>query len=439
MLLFSYTITPRLQYVVDFLNKELFETTVTITTDLHHFQTAVGPRINYSSEPFDAEVFSVRPVRLLFEKGIRPQDIHCFTSQGRTAFFASEGDLPFDLLAATFYVLSRYEEYLPHDKDEYGRYAHTNSLAFREGFLDQPLVNYWLLQFKQALLQRFPNLTFSKKNFKCILSYDIDIAWSYLHKGFVRTAGGFARSVIKGQWTEVKDRWNVLRGLQKDPYDCFEWLDALHLYCRLRPYYFFLVARKQVGYDKNTPTDVKAFRQLIEYYSNTYKTGIHPSWQSGDDPDLLVEEKEWLEVVADTPITRSRQHYIRFELPDTYRLLVKAGIEKDFSMGYGSINGFRASVCSSFVWYDLNLEQSTSLVLYPFCFMDANSYYEQKDTPQQAYAELVLYHEQIRKLNGMMISIWHNSILGTDRRFAGWREMFELFMRETVYWDAYSD
>jgi hypothetical protein len=42
-------------------------------------------------------------------------------------------------------------------------------------------------------------------------------------------------------------------------------------------------------------------------------------------------------------------------------------------------------------------------------------------------------------MNGMMISIWHNSILGTDKTFAGWRDMFELFMKETVYWDAYSD
>jgi hypothetical protein len=29
--------------------------------------------------------------------------------------------------------------------------------------------------------------------------------------------------------------------------------------------------------------------------------GIHPSWQSGDDPRLLKEEKEWLEVVAEKP------------------------------------------------------------------------------------------------------------------------------------------
>lgn len=439
MLLYCNTITPRLQYVVDFFSKELFDAPILITSDRSIFQHNDGPRLNYSSEVFTGAVFTIRPVGLLWEKGIRPQSIYCFDVHGRRAFFPTTGDFPFDVLAASFYLLSRYEEYLPHEKDEYGRYAHTNSLAFREGFLDQPLVNYWLLHLKQALAQRFPGLLFRKKNFKCILSYDIDIAWSYLHKGLVRTAGGFARSMLKGQWSQVKERWQVLRGKKRDPYDCFEWLDALHLYCRSRPYYFFLVAQKQVGYDKNTPTHIRPFRELIEYYANTYKTGIHPSWQSGDDTDLLLEEKEWLEVVAGTEIIRSRQHYIRFTLPDTYRRLIKAGIEKDYSMGYGSINGFRASVCSSFAWYDLENEVATSLLIYPFCFMDANSLYEQRDSPQQAYAELILYHEQVRKVHGMMISIWHNSILGTDASFAGWREMFELFMRETVYWDAYSD
>jgi hypothetical protein len=439
MLLYCNTISPRLLYIVDFFSKELFESPISITTESLVFEQFNGPKLNYSQQSFPGESLCIHPTGLLFESGIQPQLIDCFTVNGRTAFFATTGDFPFDIFAASFYLLSRYEEYLPHEKDEYGRYAHINSLAFREGFLDQPLVNYWLLHFKEVLTQRFPGILFRKKNFKCILSYDIDIAWSYLHKGFVRTAGGFARSVLKGRWSEVKERFDVLRRVKKDPYDCFEWLDALHLYCRLRPYYFFLVARKQVGYDKNTSTEVKPFRHLIEYYARTYKTGIHPSWQSGDDIDLLREEKEWLEVVADTEISRSRQHYIRFTLPDTYRELMKVGIEKDFSMGYGSINGFRASVCSSFAWYDLQQEVTTSLLIYPFCFMDANSFYEQKDSPQVAYAELIRYHEQIRKLNGMMISIWHNSILGTDVSFAGWREMFELFMRETVYWDAYQD
>ncbi|WP_315818395.1 DUF7033 domain-containing protein [Paraflavitalea speifideaquila] len=170
----------------------MFEEPISITTDSHAFEQANGPKLNYSSQDLTGHHLSIHPVDLLFESGIRPQTIHCFTTNGQVAFFSTTGDLPFDIFAASFYLLSRYEEYLPHEKDEYGRYGHTNSLAFREGFLDQPLVNYWLKHFKEVLVQKFPGLLFRKTNFKCILSYDIDIAWSYLHKGFVRTAGALA-------------------------------------------------------------------------------------------------------------------------------------------------------------------------------------------------------------------------------------------------------
>lgn len=439
LVLYCHTITPRLQYMVDFFSKEMLEEPIQITTHAEQFKSITGPRLNYSSTPLSPGEFLIEPANLLFETGIRRQSITCFQKHSYKAFFATQGDWPFDILAASFYLISRYEEYLPHEKDMYERYAHSNSLAYREGFLQLPLVNLWLEDFKKALQEKFPDLLFKRGKFKCVLSYDVDIAYSYQEKGFVRTAGGFARSALQGKWNEVKDRWQVLRGHKKDPYDCFEWLDALHLYCRLKPYFFFLVAKETSAYDKNINPGSPLYQGLISYYAHSYKIGLHPSWQSGDNDELLREEIEWLEVVADKKIIHSRQHYIRFTLPHTYRKLVKAGIQKEFSMGYGTVNGFRASVCSSFNWYDLEEERSTSLVVYPFCFMDANSFYEQKNTPQQAYHELQMYYEQVKKLKGIFISVWHNFILGTDRSFAGWREMFELFMKETVYWDAYYD
>jgi hypothetical protein len=439
LLLYCHIISPRIKYIVDFFSKELFDEPITITTDVAAFKASAQPVLNYSETDFSEQEFFIHSTPLLFESGIRAQAVECFDVNFHKAFFETSGDFPFDIFAASFYLLSRYEEYLPHEKDEYGRYAHTNSLAFREGFLQLPLVNVWLKEFKNALQQKFPSIRFKRTNFKCVLSYDIDMAYSYLHKGFVRTAGGFARSIVKGEWSSVNDRWDVLQRKKQDPFDCFEWLDALHLYCRLKPYFFFLVAKKQTGYDKNTSPDVRSFKSLIEYYACSYKVGLHPSWQSGDDESLVKEEMEWLEVIADKKIIHSRQHYIRMTLPQTYRTLIKAGIQKDFSMGYGSINGFRASVCSSFNWYDLEKEETTPLLLFPFCFMDANSLYEQKNTPQQAYYELIQYYESVKKLHGIFITIWHNSILGTDPSFKGWRSMFELFMKETVYWDAYYD
>lgn len=439
LLIYSNTITPRLQYIIDFFSKELFDEPIRLTTDPELFRQYDGPRLNYSDSDFSEKEFFIKNTPLLFEKDIRKQTIECFELNFHKAFFPTKGDFPFDLFAAAFYLLSRYEEYLSHQKDEYGRFAHTESLAFKEGFLQQPLVNIWIDDFKKAILRKFPQLIFRRSSFKCLLTYDVDIAYSYKHKGLLRNAGGFIRSAMKREWKMIRERWNVLTGIEKDPFDCFEWLDALHLYCRIKPYYFFLVAKKTGKYDKNNSTADKVFSELIEYYAQTYKVGIHPSWQSADDSRLLKEEIEWLEVVVDKPVTYSRQHYIRLNMPQTYKQLIAHGIEKDFSLGYGSINGFRASVCSSYYWYNLEKEETSSLLLYPFCFMDANSFFEQKNTPQQAYEELIGYYNRVKKHNGIFISIWHNHMLGTTSQFAGWRQLFELFMKETVYWDAYYD
>ena len=440
LLLYTNTTSPRLRYIVDFISSELFTDPITITTDKDQFTRHTGPRLNYSDTDFSEEEFFIKATSLLFEDTIVPQHIECFELNYAKAFFATRGDCPFDILAASFYLLSRYEEYLPHEKDEYGRYAHTNSLAWKEKFLHLPLVNSWLSDFRKALQLKFPALPFKRPRFEFVPSYDIDIAWSYRHKGWRRNAGGFLRSLQNGQWAQVKERWQVLRQKQKDPFDSYEWLDALHLYCKVKPVYFFLVAGEQKGYDKNIPTSSKAFRELVQYYAQVYKIGLHPSWQSSVAPDttILKEEKEWMEVIIDRPIAHSRQHYIKFELPDTFRRLISAGLLKDYSMGYGAINGFRASVASSFYWFDLQKNETTALRLFPFCYMDANSFYEQKHTPQQAYEELVHFYNTIKKHHGLMVTIWHNHFLGTDPLFAGWKEMYEIFMKENVYWDAYS-
>src|SRR5262249_25502246 len=152
----------------------------------------------------------------------------------------------------------------------------------------------------------------------------------------------------------------------------------------------------------------KIMQRVIREHSDLYSIGIHPSWQSGNDAERLKLEILSLGHIAGKQIHASRQHFIRFTLPTTFRRLTDVGIEAEFSMGYGSINGFRASVASAFYWYDLEKEEQTKLLLYPFCFMDANSFYEQRLSGQQAARELRNYHNIVKSVNGMLITIWHN-------------------------------
>jgi len=422
ILVYTHTITPRLQYITHFLFRELMGLDNMLVIDSEYFKNYDGPKINYSDLVFDFDTYIIRNHTLLFEEGISEQQLDVFEINNREAFFKTTGgDHPFDIFAAAFYLLTRYEEYGDHEKDEYGRYAHTNSTAFKSGFLDKPIINLWVKDLAAALQKKFPALQPNWPAFKFLPTYDIDIAYAYKYKGVARNIGGFVRS-------PSLNRLQVLAGAKKDPFDTYKWLEELHKQNQLSPLYFFLVAEKNGRYDKNILPHKDIMWKLVKYHARRYDIGLHPSWQSGDKPELLEREKEYLADMGEVPVNRSRQHYIRFNLPADFRRLVRLGIKSEYSMGYGSINGFRASVAAPFYWYDLEREEQTFLRVHPFCFMDANAYYEEKLTAGAALEESLYYLNSCREANGTMISVWHNNFLGTDPAFKGWRDAYEKFI-----------
>ncbi|MFL5810292.1 MAG: polysaccharide deacetylase family protein [Flavisolibacter sp.] len=444
-LIFSHSITPRLRFVVDFLS-QYYGLSLKLISDEEKYRDAKDAcKINYSYHQISSGEIFIHSHVLLFETSIRPVKIECFeirrepqasqtlpTSNSYKAFFRTHGDFEFDLLAGIFYLISRYEEYLPHKKDMFGRYAHENSLAFKENFLHLPLINIWLEDFRTILARKNPEFNARKPTFSFVPTYDIDMAWSFRNKGLKRNAGAITILFLKAKFRSAIHRIKVLRRKKPDPFDAYEWMDNLHESYRVKPFYFFLVAKEKSRFDKNIHPSNEEFIRLIRSISSRYQVGLHPSWASGDESSLLEKERHSLEHITSKHIEASRQHFIRMQLPSTYQNLLNAGIQNDYSMGYGSINGFRASIASPFYWYDLKNDTATNLLIHSFCFMDANAYYEEKLSAEEALKQIMWYYEVIKSVNGTMITIWHNSFLGTAKEFEGWREVYEEFVRRVV-------
>jgi hypothetical protein len=391
--------------------------------------------IAYTVDKPSFPAIHIVPYGLLTETGIREQQLLMDRWEEMPCFFNTEGDIPFDIFSAAFFLVSRYEEYLDHEKDAYGRYSHRGSLAFLEGFLDLPIVELWAQKLREMIRWTFPNEKLGFRKFRYLPTYDIDHAWCYLRKGLLRTVGQLVMDIATANFKRFQQRFRVLRGLEKDPYDIYEWLDALHLKYGLKPYYFFPLAKKVQGYDRNISPYDKKLRDLMAYHASGYRTGVHPSWQSGDNIKVLREEFVLFSTITGSEPEYSRFHFLRFNLPEDYRKLLDHGITEEHSMGYGTINGFRASVSTPFKWYDLAAEKLTNLLVYPYCWMDANSYYEQNYKPSQAYDELKHYHDVVKKVRGTLVTISHNNFLSTESNFAGWKEVYEIFLNDVVYWD----
>lgn len=429
ILILTDTASPRLDYIAKLLFVEISGMRVVVTTDRNEWLSFAGPRINYTKDFSDASSFHIMPHGLLFEQCIRPVAMDVSEVHGMPVFFMNPaGDIPFDIFSASFFLVSRYEEYLPHVRDAYGRFDARSSLAFRASFLHLPMVEMWASELSVSLMKRFPGLAFPAKRFSFLPTYDIDIAYSHAGRGAFRTISGGIRSLVSGRFDLLRTRFRVVTGKEKDPYDSYDFLNGLHDRFGLSAVYFMLAARNIKGYDRNISVQNPVLQQLARRLADRYEVGAHPSWQSGDHPGLLAQEMKTVGDICGKALRSSRQHYIRLAFPSTYRLLLANGIRDDYSMGYATMNGFRASVSSSFQWYDLENDCATGLRVHPFCYMDANAFHELRMGPDEAFTEMSNLYQSVRKVNGRMIGIWHNSMLGTDPMYKGWREAYVAFL-----------
>ena len=126
-LIYSHSVSPRLQYIVDFLSQYYGQAFKIIYDEDKYIAATDACKINYGYHRLaDGEIF-IHSHALLFESSVHPVKIECFKKNDHPVFFKAEGEIGFDIFAAIFYLITRYEEYLPYKKDSYGRYTHENA------------------------------------------------------------------------------------------------------------------------------------------------------------------------------------------------------------------------------------------------------------------------------------------------------------------------
>ncbi len=429
--IYSHKNSKRLQYILKLVFTELLGIEYSFTTNTDEYKQADGAKIQYTTTPIDDHLF-LYSENLLFETNIQHQEIQIINHQNIPCLFpiyVDESILPFDIFSAVFYLISRYEEYLPHKKDMHKRFVAAESFAFQNNFLHKPVINIWVNELKKTIQKRYPNLQTSPKKYRYTPTYDIDIAWSYKNKGLTRNIGGSIRDLIHFNTKAIKRRYKVLFGKEKDPYDTYQLQKTWQNIYQLKPIYFILFG--ELGpFDKNISPLNFEFQDLIKDIRDHANIGIHPSYESNDDTKKLKKEIENLGETIHVDIIRSRQHYLKLNLPQTYRSLLNLGIKHDYTMGYASQVGFRAGIASSFFFYDLDLEIETKLRVHPFAVMDGTLKDYLRLDPNSAKEIISSIISEIKNVNGHMISLWHNESLSNEGKWKGWIEVYEHLLKE---------
>jgi hypothetical protein len=349
--------------------------------------------------------------------------------KGLPIFFLTSGgsDIPFDIFAASFFLVSRYEEYIETDHDEYGRYCSSSSIAAKNGFLDKPVVDLWAKELAKAFLHKFPNLVFRRNEYKSILTIDTDQPFAYLGNSLFRSIGSFF-SEKKGIQESVGDRYRIITKEEKDPFDVFDYVIDNIEKSNIDTRFFFPVGNRS-KYDSNPSWKNEEYRKLIHKISAKYQIGLHPSFVAGGDGSLINTEAVRLKLILGKEIISCRFHYIRLFFPNSYNNVIQAGISEDYSMGYPDEPGFRAGIARPYFFYNVAADLLTNLKIIPFQVMDATLFDYKKFDPDDSKEIILRLINETRNVGGLFVSIWHNTSLLENEKWKRWREVFEFMIK----------
>lgn len=401
MLIYIPAPSPRVQYVFDFVLRESLGIDYELTSNLDFFNLADNS-IKWSYGENISNVPSLPAVTLLWETNVDHQECVKIIQEDLIPIFETEnyGEVNFDILASIFYLISRYEEYLPCVKDQHGRFVAIQSIAYQYGFLETAMVNRYILWLAKWLRKKFTSLDVKMSKPRALMSVDIDHPF-------------YTKDVSLGKW--IKRSLKEFSFLSEtDKYDTSDFiLDSLG---DLPSIFFILCPKNPSDMDHFNQRDSEAFTAMIRKLRAKTKMGIHPSYYA-EERNLLEEELSWLSAYHERPLKSARFHYLRFDIETTPHLLIKAGIQNDFSLGYGTHAGFRTSCSLPFYLFDLKKNRKTNLKIYTPCIMDSVFKYGELEGFEEKSNQMI---EEVKNYGGVFMPIFHNDIV-TDEE---WQKNF---------------
>lgn len=410
----------RARYAVEQMLGTMLGFRIQRVSDRRDLDPAALPCLCYSYDPVPG-AFHVRPADGL-QDGSPPTIDPGVSHRGdQPMLFPVEGgDLPFDPFAAAFFLLSRAEEWTSLPADEHGRPL-TNALhAARHDYLHRPVVDEWALLLAEAWRARDPRLPIPRRSYQQVTTIDLDNGFKYLGREPWRSAGAWVREQLTGDRRSARERIAVLSGKAADPFELDdEVLDRLSR-CSSRTIAFVLTSDRG-KHDHAVPVEHPRYAAYLRRISAHAEIGLHPSYRTSTVQGLTEIERDRLANAVERPISASRQHFLRFATPGTFRTAIALGFSEEHSMGCHDRLGFRAGTCTPYKWYDLERDESTELTIHPFAAMDNTLSEKLRLTPENALHETERVIAAVKRVSGTFTGLWHESFLAATGAKASWR------------------
>lgn len=321
----------------------------------------------------------------------------------------------FDLLAFSFFLLSRLEELRIVQRDKHGRFPAACSWAFRHGLLNRPLVNECAEWLWEKLLIKGWKAPRKLRDFKWQFSCDVDhprLWWSKADR--IKTlAGAFFKRWSPSEVAYWLKQPAMYQTSQSDPYDVFDlWMTKFERMGHRVQFNFMGERSKESDcwYPLKHPYVMKL---LDNIHQRGHIIGFHPSYESFDKETLFHRELDSLRKISKAPIVSGRQHYLRFSNPETWKIWGEAGLQTDSTLGFAEVDGFRCGICQDFPVFDVVQRKMLTLREQPLVLMDVTLAHYLKLSPDQAIEKTKYYHQVVKEKRGTLTMLWHNSSWNT--------------------------
>jgi hypothetical protein len=430
VLIFLDTINPRIEYATSIIFEIVLNIPYRITINEDEYTSCQTAKFAYSKKSH-IQGLRIYPSELMnqdsWKKFVPEVKVH---SNQRSYLFPTYQDdlLGFDLFAFVFYLLSRYEEYQTDSIDKHKRFEYENSTVYKLNSINEPILNFWISYFFEKLKEIFSELQASTPSFNFVSSIDIDNAFAYAHKGFNRNLAGFIKDGFSFKINKVKKRLISLIDESKDPYFTYSKIAGLTQVSETNLKYFVLIGDYS-DFDKNPNFQNKGFRNLIKTLAKDFEIGVHPSYQSYDEPHKISKEVKRLEDIIERKIDSARCHFLRVKFPDTYQAFLHVGIKHDYSMLFPSKCGFKCGLAQPYPWFDLSKNKATELLIHPSSVMEGTLRDYEKLNIDEALERIRNLINQTKLYGGEFISVWHNDSFSEENKdwIKVYTKMLQLF------------
>lgn len=341
-----------------------------------------------------------------------------------------------DIFSSSFFMLTRWEELVNEKRDKHQRFPGNINVAYNNNFLNRPVVNEYVQLLWNMLKKLGIKQERKKNNFNLILTHDVDNLFKFSNwKNILRRLGGdiIKRKDIKKFSNTVKQYLNVKRGLEKDPFDSFDYLIEKSNLLGLKSRFYFMSGGNSIFDNNYKINDAKYIMKKIE--NNNHIIGFHASYNSYNNLELWQKEREQLEQICKHKIVEGRQHYLRFEVPYTWRIWDKNNMKVDSTCGYPDVEGFRCGTGDEFYVFDVLKRKKLRLKERPLIIMEStlNGENYRNLSKEEAMKIIKYYFNVTKKYNSTITLLWHNSSFDENSCWYGWELVYEEIIKMSAY------